>query len=111
MTQMGRIGGRIGGKRRAAKMTPEARRESASLAAKARWAGKESPDSAKLKQEAGLRKIAQMLEQHMTDKGLSEDERNEKTAQLMSVVSKTVTAKLKAPAKRKERLQIAASQA
>jgi tRNA G18 (ribose-2'-O)-methylase SpoU len=111
MTQMGRIGGIIGGKRRAARMTPEARRASASLAAKARWAGKASPESMKLKQEAGLRRIAQILEQHMTDMGFNEEEKNEKTALLMSLVGETVTAKLKAPAKRKEHLQISASQA
>ena len=92
---MGRIGGKIGGKSRAAKMTPEARKASASLAARARWAGKTSPDSLKLKQESGLRKIAQMLEQHMTEMGLNEDEKNEKTVILMAKVSETVTAKLK----------------
>jgi hypothetical protein len=111
MAQMGRIGGKIGGKRRAAIMSPEARKASASLAAKARWGGKVSPDSLKLKQQAGLRKIAQIIEQHMTDMGLNEEEKNEKTALLMSVVNETVTAKLKAPAKRKAHLQMAVSQA
>jgi hypothetical protein len=37
MKEMGRKGGRIGGKRRAERMTPEKRRESASETAKARW--------------------------------------------------------------------------
>jgi hypothetical protein len=37
MAQIGRKGGRVGGKRRAEHMTPEQRRESASRAARARW--------------------------------------------------------------------------
>lgn len=111
MAEMGSIGGKIGGRRRAAKMTPEARRASASRAAQARWAGKTSPDSVKLKREAGLRKIAQLLEQHMTDLGFSEAEKNEKTAQLMSVVTKAVTAKLKSPARSQEVPRAAASRA
>lgn len=35
--ELGRRGGLVGGKARAAKMTPEERRESASRAARARW--------------------------------------------------------------------------
>ena len=111
MAEMGSIGGKIGGRRRAAKMTPEARRASASLAAQARWAGKTSPDSVKLKREAGLRKIAQILEQHMTELGLSEEERNEKTAQLMAVVTKAVTARLKSPARSQEAVRASANRA
>jgi hypothetical protein len=38
MQKMGSKGGKIGGKRRMDTMTPEQRREAASLAAKARWA-------------------------------------------------------------------------
>jgi len=38
MAEMGRRGGAIGGKRRAANMTEEERRQAAFLAAKARWA-------------------------------------------------------------------------
>jgi hypothetical protein len=38
MAQMGRKGGKIGGKRRAANMTEQQRSEAASLAARARWA-------------------------------------------------------------------------
>jgi hypothetical protein len=38
MAEMGRKGGKIGGKRRLKTMTPEARSAVASLAAKARWA-------------------------------------------------------------------------
>jgi len=40
--ELGRIGGRIGGKARAAKMTPEERADSARKAALARW-GKPRP--------------------------------------------------------------------
>ena len=40
MAEMGRRGGKIGGKRRAARLTPKQRSESASRAARARW-GKE----------------------------------------------------------------------
>lgn len=36
--ELGRMGGKIGGKRRAAAMTPEQRRDSARRAALARWA-------------------------------------------------------------------------
>jgi hypothetical protein len=36
--ELGRLGGRIGGKARAAKLTPEQRRDSARKAALARWA-------------------------------------------------------------------------
>jgi hypothetical protein len=39
---LGRLGGRVGGKRRAEKLTPEQRRKIASDAARARWA-KEEP--------------------------------------------------------------------
>lgn len=38
--ELGRMGGRIGGKRRAAKMTPEQRSDSARKAALARWANR-----------------------------------------------------------------------
>ena len=41
MAEMGRKGGRIGGKRRAERLTPQQRREAASAAARARW-GKET---------------------------------------------------------------------
>jgi hypothetical protein len=37
MAQIGRKGGKVGGKKRAAGMTPAQRSEAASLAAKARW--------------------------------------------------------------------------
>lgn len=40
MAEMGRKGGRIGGKRRLETMTPERRRQVASNAAKARWSKK-----------------------------------------------------------------------
>ena len=43
MAEMGRKGGRIGGKRRLKTTTPEARGSSASKAAQARWAKKRQP--------------------------------------------------------------------
>ncbi len=42
--ELGKRGGLKGGKARAAKMTPEARSESARKAAKARWAKKRQQD-------------------------------------------------------------------
>ena len=39
---LGRLGGRVGGKRRAETLTPERKREIASQAARARWAKEES---------------------------------------------------------------------
>ncbi len=42
MAQMGRKGGKIGGKRRLKTMTAEQRKAAASKAAKARWAAKSS---------------------------------------------------------------------
>lgn len=44
MREMGRKGGMIGGKRRLETMTPERRKEIATLAAKKRWAGKKSEE-------------------------------------------------------------------
>jgi hypothetical protein len=38
--ELGRMGGKIGGKRRAAKMTPQQRSDSARKAALARWANR-----------------------------------------------------------------------
>ena len=43
MAQMGRKGGKIGGKRRLETLTDERRKEIASQAAKARWAKKAAP--------------------------------------------------------------------
>lgn len=43
--ELGRRGGKKGGKARAAKMTPEERSESARKAAQARWAKKRQQDS------------------------------------------------------------------
>jgi hypothetical protein len=108
MAEMGSIGGKIGGKRRAASMTPEERKKAASLAAKARW-GKSDP--AELKREEGLRKIAQILEQHMTDLGLTEEQKNKKTELLITVVREVTTAKPRASSKYEESLRIAASRA
>jgi hypothetical protein len=43
--KMGRAGGKIGGKLRAAKLSPERRREIAQKAIAARWAKKKKPAS------------------------------------------------------------------
>lgn len=109
MAEMGSIGGKIGGKRRAANMTPEQRRASASLAAKARWG---NSDSAEIKRQEGLRKIAQILEKQMTDIGLSEEEKNRRTELLMTAVEETVNARSSKDSSRsQESLHIAASRA
>jgi hypothetical protein len=42
LSELGREGGKIGGKRRAESMTPEQRRRSARKAAKARWAAQKA---------------------------------------------------------------------
>jgi len=42
LSELGRAGGKIGGKRRAESMTPEQRRRSARKAAKARWANRKA---------------------------------------------------------------------
>jgi len=42
LSELGREGGKIGGKARAASMTPEQRRRSARKAAKARWANRQA---------------------------------------------------------------------
>jgi hypothetical protein len=95
MAEMGSKGGKIGGKRRAANMSPEQRRASASLAARTRWSGKKLElETAESKREAGLRKIAAILEEQMTSMGLSEEEKNAKTAELVAFVSDAVSEKL-----------------
>jgi len=88
MAEMGSKGGKFGGKRRAENMSPEQRRASASRAARARWSGEEpQPATAEAKREAALRKIAAILEEQMTSLGLSEEEKNAKTAELVAFVS------------------------
>jgi hypothetical protein len=49
MSQMGRIGGKIGGKRRLVTMTDQERSDIARLGAKARWAKAEAAKQAALK--------------------------------------------------------------
>ena len=103
MAEMGSKGGKIGGKRRAENMSPEQRRASASRAARARWSGeKPQPATAEAKREAALRKIAAILEEQMTSLGLSEEEKNAKTAELVAFVSDAVSAKLAPHAKQPE---------
>jgi hypothetical protein len=108
MAQMGRIGGRIGGKKRAQNMTPEARRASASLAARARW-NKSPTATVEVKREEGLRKIAQLLEQQMTDMGLNEDEKNEKTQALVESVNAILGTKKQGSAKQQQSPRTVAS--
>ena len=100
MAEMGSKGGKIGGKRRAANMSPEQRRASASRAARARWSGeKPQPATVDAKREAALRKIVAILEEQMTSLGLSEEEKNAKAAQLVAFVSDAVSEKLAPRAK------------
>jgi hypothetical protein len=101
MAEMGSKGGKIGGKRRAENMSPEQRRFAASRAARARWSGeKPKPATAEAKREDALRKIAGILEEQMTSMGLSEEEKNAKTAELVAFVSDAVSEKLAPRAKR-----------
>lgn len=92
-------------------MSAEQRKRAASLAAKARWSGKQQPVSIEDKKEAALRKIASILEEQMTAMGLSEEEKNSKTAELVSFVSDAVTSKLSPHAKQQEQRHIEALQA
>ena len=112
MAEMGSKGGKIGGKRRAANMSPEQRRASASRAARARWSGKKPQvDPVEAKREAALRKIAVIFEEQMTSMGLSEAEKNAKTAEMVAFVSEAVSAKLAPRAKQSERPYTEAAQA
>jgi hypothetical protein len=61
--------------------------------------------------ERALQKIVAILEDQMTDKGLSEEEKNAKTAELVASVSDAVTSKLAPSAKPLSRLRSAALQA
>lgn len=58
--------------------------------------------------ECSLRKIVAILENQMTDMGLSEEEKNAKTAELVASVSDAVTSKLAPHAKLAKRLHSAA---
>jgi hypothetical protein len=113
MAEMGSKGGKIGGKRRAENMSPEQRRASASLAARARWSGQKPQlvTAAEVKREAALRKIANIFEEQMTSMGLNEEEKNAKTAELVAFVSEAVSAKLAPRAKQAELLHTEAARA
>lgn len=92
MAEMGSKGGKIGGKRRAANMSPEQRRASASLAARARWSGKKPQvDPVEAKREAALRKIAVIFEEQMTSMGLNEAEKNARVAEFAAFVDSKVS--------------------
>ncbi len=90
MAEMGSKGGKIGGKLRAANMTPEARRASASLAAKTRWSGKPQEVSTAERQEIALGKIAALFEEQMTSAGLTEEEKDAKVADFSAYVREKV---------------------
>jgi hypothetical protein len=111
MAEMGSLGGKIGGKKRAEKMTAEARRASASLAARSRWNKNRLEESSQIRRDEGLRKIAQILEDQMTEMGLSEEEKNARTEALVEIVKQAIAVKTKAASKSEEPLHIAASQA
>lgn len=70
-----------------------------------------SKPQAKPTREQALRKIAEILEGQMTDMGLSEQEKNAKTAELAAFVSDAVTSKLAPDAKQPKQLHSAALQA
>jgi len=92
MAEMGSKGGKIGGKRRAANMSPEQRRASASRAARARWSGKKPQvDPVEAKREAALRKIAVIFEEQMTSMGLTEEEKNARVAEFAAFVDSRVS--------------------
>lgn len=110
MAEMGSKGGKIGGKRRAANMSPEQRKASASLAARARWSGKKPPvDPVEAKREAALHKIATIFEEQMTSLGLSEKEKNARVADFAAFVNSKVSSEPRA--KQPTRLRSAALRA
>jgi hypothetical protein len=96
MAEMGSKGGKIGGKRRAANMSPEQRRAAASRAARARWSGKKPPVAEELKREAALQKIATIFEEQMTSLGLSEKEKNARVAAFAAFVDSKVSSEPRA---------------
>ena len=63
------------------------------------------------RREAALRKIAGILEDQMVELGLTEGEKNEKTAELAAFVSDAVTSKLGPRAKQPRQPQTVALQA
>lgn len=109
MAEMGSKGGKVGGKRRAERMTPEARKASASIAARARW-GKANPEmTAEEKRKIAARKIASILEQAMDDMGLSESEKDAKVSEMTAIVNEAVSSKTALRAKQPARLHTAES--
>jgi len=63
------------------------------------------------RREIAAQKIAALLEDQMTDMGLSEEEKNEKTAELVTFVSDAVSSRLAPRAKQPKQLHSAALQA
>ena len=78
-------------------MSPEQRRASASLAARARWSGTKPQlvTAAEAKREAALRKIAVIFEEQMTSMGLSETEKNARVAEFAAFVDSKSSASLR----------------
>ena len=91
MAEMGSKGGKIGGKRRAENMSPEQRRASASLAARARWSKKPQVVIMEPKRDIAMRKITAILEEQMTSLGLTEEEKNAKIAEFAEFVDSKVS--------------------
>jgi len=92
-------------------MSPEQRRASASLAARARWSGTKPQlvTAVEAKREAALRKIAVIFEEQMTSMGLNEAEKNARVAEFAAFVDSKVSS---APrAKQPTQLQSAALRA
>lgn len=95
MAEMGSKGGRIGGRQRAARMTPEQRSEAASMAARTRWSGVK-PVKSEFKQapvpESPLQAISAILEKRMAELGFTEEEKNKTTAEFAEFVDSKVAA-------------------
>jgi hypothetical protein len=87
-------------------------KSSTSLGAKTRWVHNTSPGSTReSKREAAASKIVAILEQHMTDIGLTDAEKDAKVTEMASIVDKAVSAKTNPRAKHSRRSQIVESPA
>ena len=67
--ELGRQGGLVGGKARAAALSPEERRRIASLAAKARWQAKSAKSTPEQRKDTSLRHVTYLL---LKEEGLSD---------------------------------------
>ncbi len=111
MAEMGSIGGKIGGKKRAEKMTPEDRKRSASLAARARWNKEPMEETQETRRQRAAQEIAAILEKAMDDMGLTEAQKDAKVAEMTAIVKEAIESKNDLRATQRERLHIAASHA